>query len=142
MSLQMLLPMLLVIAANTLYNVSAKGTPRGINPFASLTVTYLTAAVVAVVLFLLTSRGSGIATEFSRANWTAFALGAAVVGLEAGYIFSYRAGWPISTAQLVGGAGTTIVLVLLGYFFYHDVLSLRQVLGIVACGAGLALITL
>lgn len=65
-----------------------------------------------------------------------------MVGLEAGYIFSYRAGWPISTAQLVGGAGTTIVLVLLGYFFYHDVLSLRQVLGIVACGAGLALITL
>ena len=41
-------PLLLVVGANTFYNICAKGTPDKVQPFAALTVTYLTAAVLSL----------------------------------------------------------------------------------------------
>jgi hypothetical protein len=34
-------PIIIVVAANTLYNISAKLTPSGVHPLASLSITYL-----------------------------------------------------------------------------------------------------
>lgn len=47
--LNMLWPILLVVAANTVYNISAKSTPVNINLFASITLT----CVLLIVGFLL-----------------------------------------------------------------------------------------
>ena len=48
-------PVLVVIGANTFYNIAAKSTPQNVNSFASLVVTYLVAALLAMVLFFITS---------------------------------------------------------------------------------------
>ena len=39
-------PIALAILSNVLYHICAKTTPEGIHPFASLTATYLTGAVL------------------------------------------------------------------------------------------------
>ncbi len=39
-------PIALVVISNTLYQVCAKSVPEGMNPLASLTVTYLVGAVL------------------------------------------------------------------------------------------------
>ena len=45
-------PMALLLLSNTVYQICAKSVPEDINPFASLTVTYLVAAAASTVLFL------------------------------------------------------------------------------------------
>lgn len=46
-------PIALVVLSNTVYQICAKSVPEKMNPFASLTVTYLTGAAVSLLLFLL-----------------------------------------------------------------------------------------
>ena len=47
-------PILIVVGANTFYNISTKSTPQGIDPFASLTITYLVAAALSLLMFFVT----------------------------------------------------------------------------------------
>lgn len=85
-------PLLLVVGANTFYHICSKGTPSSVQPFATLTVTYLTAAALSLLLFFLTSESKQLFTELRSINWTAFAFGASIIGLEFGYIQLYPGG--------------------------------------------------
>ena len=134
-------PILLVIGANTFYNISAKSTPDGINAFASLSITYLVATVLSVIMFFVTGSQKNLLAEISKANWTSFVLGIAVVALEFGYINIYRAGWKIGIASLVANIGLACVLLALGLLLYKESMSLRQVVGMIVCLIGLFLIS-
>ena len=138
--LHILWPMLLVVAANTLYNISAKSTPAAIDPFASLGITYLVAAVCSFALFFLTNAERNLGGEIAKLNWASFALGIAVVGLEFGFLNVYRVGWKISTAHLIASVGLSVVLLVLGYAVYHENITPRQLAGMLVCGVGLFLI--
>lgn len=136
----MLWPVLVVVGANTLYNISTKSTPAEIDPFASLAVTYLVSAVCALIMFFITNKAHALGAELSKANWTTYALGVAVVGLEFGFLSIYRAGWKISTAHLVASVALSCVLLLVGLLAYKESISARQIIGIVVCAVGLVLI--
>jgi uncharacterized membrane protein len=136
----MLWPILIVVTANTIYNICAKSTPVNINSFASLAVSYLVAMVCAVIMFFITGKQKNLAVELSKANWTTFVLGIAIVGLEFGFLCIYRAGWKISTANLITSITLTCVLLIVGLLLYNETISLRQVVGMVICAVGLILI--
>jgi multidrug transporter EmrE-like cation transporter len=78
--------------------------------------------------------------ELSKANWTAYALGIAIVGLEFGFLCIYRAGWKISVANLIVAVTLSCVLLIVGILLYKETLSLRQLLGVGICAAGLVMI--
>ena len=136
----MLWPVLVVVGANTIYNISTKSTPANVNAFASLAMTYVMAALSSVVLFFLTSDSKNFLAELAKTNWTAYALGVAIIGLEFGYICIYRAGWKIGVASLVANISLACVLLIVGYFFYKEVITLKQLLGMGVCALGLMLI--
>ena len=136
----MLWPVLVVVGANTIYNISTKSTPANVNAFASLAMTYVMAALSSVVLFFLTSDSKNLLAEITKTNWTAYALGIAIIGLEFGYICIYRAGWKIGVASLVANISLACVLLVVGYFFYKEVITLKQLLGMGVCAIGLMLI--
>jgi len=136
----MLWPVLVVVGANTIYNISTKSTPANVNAFASLAMTYVMAALSSVVLFFLTSDSKNLLAELAKTNWTAYALGIAIIGLEFGYICIYRAGWKIGVASLVANISLACVLLVVGYFFYKEVVTLKQLLGMGVCALGLMLI--
>ena len=136
----MLWPILIVVAANTIYNISAKSTPTNINLFASLSVTYLIAMICSVIMYLVTSENKNLLQELSKANWTTYTLGVAIVSLEFGFLCVYRAGWKISIANLFASITLTCVLLIVGFLLYKEVLSLRQILGMGVCAVGLILI--
>ena len=136
----MLWPVLVVVGANTIYNISTKSTPANVNAFASLAMTYVMAALGSVVLFFLTSDSKNLLAELAKTNWTAYALGIAIIGLEFGYICIYRAGWKIGVASLVANISLACVLLVVGYFFYKEVITLKQLLGMGVCAIGLMLI--
>ena len=135
-------PIVLVILSNVFYQICAKSVPEGMNPLASLTVTYLIGAVVSFALYYILGKDANIIKEFSQINWAPFVLGFVIVGLEVGYIYAYKAGWQVSTAQIVQAALVAIVLVFVGYGLYHESLSLKKIAGIVICLGGLVLINI
>ena len=64
-------------------------------------------------------------------------LGLSVVGLEAVSIYMYKAGWNISTGQLVYSSILALCLIV-GCFFYHE--TITKVVGVLVCLVGLFLI--
>ena len=136
----MLWPILVVVASNTLYNICAKSTPENVNGFASLFITYAVSAVGALTMFFLTAQQKNLFSALSVTNWTSWALGIAIVGLEFGFLCVYRAGWKISIGNLVASISLACVLLLVGLLFYRESISLRQIIGMIVCGAGLVLI--
>lgn len=132
---------LLIIASNTFYNISQKATPLKANPFLSLLVTYLTAAVITFIILLFNKTDKGILDSVKDLNWTSLVLGVSIVGLEFGYLMAYRAGWKISIGSLVANIGLALVLIPIGIFFFKENFGLSKVLGAAFCIIGLILIT-
>jgi len=138
----LLWPVLLLVGANTVYQVTAKGVPSEINPYASLLVTYLIAAAVSLVMFWCTAGGVSLSGQLKQINWSSWLLGLAIVGLETGSIFLYRAGWNISVGSLVASIALAVVLIFVGAFLYKENISAKQLLGIALCLGGLVFINL
>ena len=136
----MIWPLLIVVGANTIYNISTKATPSDVNAFASLATSYFIAMLGSVVMFFFTADSKNLLVEISKTNWSALALGIAIVGLEFGYICIYRAGWKIGVASLVANISLACVLLLVGLFVYKEVITLKQLLGMGICAIGLMLI--
>lgn len=130
-------PMALLILSNTVYQVCAKSMPQDLDPFASLTITYLIAAAASLVLFLALGDGASLLSEYRRANWTPFALGVVIVGLEAGWIFAYKAGWPVSTGFIVQSAFLAAALLVVGKILFHETLTWNKIVGVIICLIGL-----
>lgn len=135
-------PLCLVVVANTFYQICAKSVPGDMNPLASLTITYAVGAVVSLILFLLLYKDPNLLAEYAKVNWAPFVLGLSIVGLEVGYIYMFKAGWSISTAQIVQAAILAIILIFIGYLLYKEQITWNKVIGIVVCLGGLALINM
>ena len=134
-------PIALVVLSNVAYQICAKSVPEGMNPFASLTVTYLVGAVSCAALYFLLGGGS-LLREYHRLNWAPLVLGIVIVGLEAGFIYAYKAGWPVSTASVVQSSFLAVALIFVGYLLYHEALTWNKLLGVGVCLIGLVLINL
>ena len=135
--LSYLWPMALIIVTNILYQICAKSIPKGMNPFASLTVTYLVAAIASGFLYFSFASETAIWKEYGKLNWAPALLGLVIVGLEAGWICAYKAGWPVSTGFLTQSAVLAVALLCVGYFLYHETISWSKIVGAVICLIGL-----
>ena len=133
-------PIVLAVCADLVYQISAKSTPETLNPFASLTITYLIGAAISLVIFYITSAGGNFIAELKQINWTAFALGLAIVGLEAGSIYMYKVGWNMNTGYLVKSIILALALIVVGYILYKEQVSGTKIAGIAVCFLGLFLI--
>ena len=133
-------PILIVVGANTAYNISAKSTPSNANAFLSLGVSYAIGMVLSALMFFVTSESKNIMAELSKLNWTSLLLGIAIVALEFGYICIYRTGLKISVATLITNISLAVVLMAVGVLFYRESISLKQIIGILVSAIGLILI--
>ena len=131
-------PIALVVVCNTLYQVCAKSVPADMDPFASLTITYLVGAAASFALYFGLNRSGSLLQEYRQLNWAPIVLGLVVVALEVGMIFAYKAGWKVSLASTVQGTFVAIALVAVGALFYHEAITVNKILGIALCLGGLA----
>ncbi len=134
-------PIAMVLLSNVVYQICAKSVPGDINPFASLTVTYLIGAAVTAVIYCFTGEG-GVMREFSKLNWSSYVLGLVIVGLEVGTIYAYKAGWQISMLSIVQSAFLAVLLIFVGFLLYHEALTWNKLVGIAICLVGLVFINL
>lgn len=135
-------PLALVVLSNVFYQISAKSVPEAMNPFASLTITYAVGAAASLVLYFALNKEANLLREYSRVNWAPFLLGLVIVGLEVGYIYAFKAGWPVSTAQIVQAAVLAVILIFVGRVLYQESITWNKIAGVVVCLIGLGLINL
>lgn len=135
-------PLALVVLSNVFYQICAKSVPEGMDPFASLTVTYAVGAVISLILFYLFNGRESIFREYAGMNWASFALGVVIVGLEVGYLFAYKAGWPVSIAQIVQASFVAVILIFVGKIIFRENITWNKIAGIIVCLAGLGLINM
>jgi len=135
-------PLGLVVLSNVFYQIAAKSVSDKINPLASLSVSYIVGAVVSLILYYVLNKGGNILEEYTKINWWSIILGVVIVGLELGYIYMYRAGWPVSVAQIVQAAILAIILIFVGWGLYHEKITWNKVVGILVCLVGLYLINM
>jgi drug/metabolite transporter (DMT)-like permease len=133
------LPLLLVVASTTLYHISQKSVSPLVNPMLSVTVNYVTALVVSL-LILPFYPGNSLRGSWKNLSWPSVAVGVSIVGIELGFLVAYRAGWRISLASLIANVATALLLLVAGLFFFREHLSARSAVGIALCIAGLVLV--
>lgn len=130
-------PIGLVVLSNVVYQICAKSIPGEINPFASLTITYVVAAIASAILYQVTNKEGHLLQEYTRLNWSPFVLGIVIIGLEVGFIYAYKAGWQVSTASIVQSSFLAVALLIVGFLLYHEALTARKVVGMLICLVGL-----
>lgn len=135
-------PIALVVMSNVVYQICSKSIPEGLNPFASLTVTYLVGAVASGILFFVFDHGGNLMHELQKTNWAPLVLGIVIVGLEAGWIYAYRAGWQVSTGFIVHSVFLSTALIIVGYAIFDEPLTWNKLVGVCICMIGLVFINL
>jgi hypothetical protein len=130
-------PTLLTVFPNVVYQICAKSVLEGMNSLASLTVTYFAGAAFSLTLYYLLHQDADIWVEYCRLNWVPLGLGHVIEGLEVGFIYIYRAGWPVSIVQR---AFLTVVLLALDALVYQVPVTVNKHVGIALCLAELAML--
>ena len=133
-------PIILVVFSNIIYQIATKSVPKNMDPMASLTVTYVVGAICSTVMYFLMNKNGNLLVEYQKLNQYPFLLGVSIVGLEVGFIYAYKAGWPISTASIVQSAFLSLALIVVGALLYQETLSANKIIGIIVCLLGLWLI--
>ena len=130
----------LAILSSALYHFVAKSTPLNVNFTVSLLVTYAVAFVVTLIGFFFFPITGGIKAEFAKLNWASIGLAIAIVGIEYGFLLTYRAGWNLGIAAVLVNVVASLILVPVAIFIFKDEISWINILGIWVCLAGLVML--
>jgi len=130
------LPLVVVIVSGIVYHLAQKvsAAPK---PWPMLAVAYGAAfAITAVLAFTSAdvSRWSG------RDRTAGLLIGLAALGIEAGFFFIYRSGWPLASASVIANVAVTVILAVVGILVFGERLTAFRGVGIVMAATGAALI--
>lgn len=128
------------LIGNLLYHLASRSAAEGGSPFAMLAVVYLVAFIgtAALAIGVEGVRAGDIARGLTRPPVLLLAL--AVPLIEAGFLWAYRYGAPVSTASLMVNASVAVMLALIGILLFREGFNARMAAGFVLTLAGVALI--
>jgi len=132
-----LIPIAMIVIGGVLYHVSQKSTPREVDPFFSLAISFGIAALACLLTFFLRGGAEG---QMKQVNWTAYALALSLVVIESGYLVAYRAGYRINLTSLACNTAIAVALIFIGTALYSERLAPRNIAGAVLCLIGLTLL--
>ncbi len=130
----------LAICSSALYHFVARSTPADVNFSVSLIVTYAVALGVTLIAALLFPADKGFAAELKNLNWASFLLAIAIVGIEFGFLLTYRAGWNLGIAAVLVNVAASLILLPVAVIFFKDKISWVNIVGIFVCLAGLVML--
>lgn len=129
-----------VILSNVVYHVSLKSLPTGAHAILSTVIMYTVALLATLALYPFFSNGTPLVEELRKINWAPYVIGAAIVGIEIGFLFAYRYGLNVSYGPVMTHALVAILLVPFGILLFRETLTWVNVAGIAMCIVGLFLI--
>jgi multidrug transporter EmrE-like cation transporter len=130
----------LAILSSAFYHFVAKSTPSNVNFTVSLLVTYAAAFVVTLLGFFFFPVTDGVKAELAKLNWASIGLAVAIVGIEYGFLLTYRAGWNLGIAAVLVNVVASLILVPVAIFIFKDKLTWVNIMGIFVCLIGLLML--
>ena len=114
-------PVFLIAACSVAYQLGIKEISGGMHPMSALTVTYMAASLTSYILYLLLApKGENRKREIFSWNPSALGLGAAIVGIELGVVYMYRAGWSVHSSFIVSNSLIVVALLVVGALVYGE----------------------
>ena len=136
------LPLALVVGGNILYHISQKTVPKQVHPLYTMSIVYFIGIIVCLAGALwLPGERSFVSTLKDSNWWSLCAMALGVVAVEIGFLLTYRVGWNISLASITCSVAVALVLLPIGVFAFKEQLSLKNIIGLALCLAGLFLVT-
>lgn len=106
-------PVVLVIVSAVVYHLAQKSLGPTSSPWPVLALAY--AVALALTLVLALANGDDLLRLPARADGAAAVLiGLGALGVEAGFFFAYRAGWPLASASVTANTIVTVILATIG----------------------------
>jgi drug/metabolite transporter (DMT)-like permease len=133
-------PLLLVVSGSLLYHVAAKSVPKTFEPFGALIGVYGTALVASLVAYTFVRRGAMPGPASTLWHPTVAAVGIGALLIELGFLFSYRAAWPVSIVSLITNGMVAVLLIPIGAAVFGEAITGVRVAGVVLCLLGLSLL--
>jgi drug/metabolite transporter (DMT)-like permease len=132
-------PLLLVVCGSLMYHVAAKSVPKSIEPFGALIGVYGTALLASLAAYAIVRRGvmPGPANLWHP---TVAAVGIGALLIELGFLLTYRAAWPVSTASVMINGAVAVLLLPIGALFFREAITLSRAAGVALCLIGLWLL--
>lgn len=130
----------LAIFSGALYHFSARSVPKNVNFAVSLVVTYGLALIITAISTVFFPTKIGFMAELRRVNWASVLLAVGIVGIEFGFLFTYRAGWSLGIAAVVATVASSLLLVPIAIFLFGDKLNWVNIAGMLVCLAGLVML--
>ena len=131
---------ILAICSSARYHFVAKSTPANVNFTVSLLVTYAVAFVVTLFTIFFLPAQDGVIVEIKKLNWATIGLAIAVVGIEFGFLLTYRSGWHLGIAAVLTNVIASLILVPVAIFVFKDKISWVNIAGILVCLVGLVML--
>ena len=119
----------MTVGANLLYHISQKSIPATAPPLLSLLVSYTVALVATLFLLPFSSDSVSFTQGLRRLNWSSFAVGLSIVGIELGFLLAYRSGWKLSVGSVAVSVAVALLLIPTGALLFRERLSARDVPG-------------
>ena len=133
-------PFALTVVGMLVYHVAQKNIPVALNPFHATIMAYV-AGVLLCALFGITYVGNrSILVSLKDSNWAVWGMGIGAAAIEVGFMLAYRSGWRISLTAVATNVAATVILIPIGLLVFKENLSLRNVVGVLFCLLGLALV--
>ncbi len=123
------------------YQYFVKRVPGSLNPIVSVIAMYVVVLTLSVILLPFFPADGGLLHHLRQLSWIQLALAVSVIMIELGFLMMYRYGWNLGTGNLVTGVFINIILVGLGVALLGEKVNLVNVIGIVLCMLGVALIS-
>lgn len=121
-----------VIVSGVIYHL-AQRTAGTTSPWAMLSVAYGVAFAATLVL----AGADGASWPGRQASLAGLLIGLSAFGIEAGFFFIYRAGWPLASASVIASISATAILAVIGVIVFGESMSMLRVTGL-ALAAGAA----
>lgn len=132
---------LLAVLGGVAYHHFVKRIPTTIHPIVSIVGIYVGVLLLSSALLALFPPVEGYGFHFRQISWVQFAVAVSVFLIELGFVLMYRAGWNLSSGNLVTGVFINIILVGLGLFLLREKVNLINAIGIILSLIGVAMIS-
>jgi uncharacterized membrane protein len=133
-------PLLLTIGGNVLYHISQKSIPKTVSPLTTMVLAYIVAIVICLFSMIFYPTDKSFMDSVRQSNWTILTIGLGIAAVEIGFLLAYRVGWNISIAPVFSSVALALLLVPIGIVVFKERLSVWNIVGIVFCAVGLALV--
>jgi drug/metabolite transporter (DMT)-like permease len=126
----MIYPVMLTVLSSAMYHFLLKQTSSKASPMLVLFWSYALAAGVCLVMLLMKNENLKVLSVFKDKGYIPVILAIALVGIEVGYIWSYKSGGKVGQVSMITQMVSLVLMMGIGFILSREPMTLQKAFGI------------